>query len=140
VGAYGKSASPKANGSAYVFTRSGTAWTQQQELTASDAAYGDFFGYSVGLSSDGNTALVGAYVKNSGQGAAYVFSRSGAVWTQQQELTASDAAANDYFGRSVTLSSDGNTALVGASGKNSRQGAAYVFTHTRAQLGPSSRS
>ena len=76
-----------------MFTRSGATWTQQQKLTASDAADNDFFGSSVGLSSDGNTALVGAHDKNSGQGAAYVFTRSGATWTQQQELTASDAAA-----------------------------------------------
>jgi len=132
VGAYGKSASPKANGSAYVFTRSGGAWTQQQELTAADAAYGDKFGYSVGLSSDGNTALVGAIDKNSRQGAAYVFTRSGVTWNQQQELAASDPADNDSFGLFLGLSNDGNTALVGAPGKNSAQGAAYVFTRSSA--------
>jgi FG-GAP repeat len=127
VGAFGKDPS----GAAYVFTRSGAAWTQQQELTASDAAVFDYFGVSVGLSSDGNTALVGAYGKNPG-GAAYVFTRSGATWTQEQELTAYDAANYDEFGYSVGLSSDGNTALVGAAGKNSYQGAAYVFTRSGA--------
>jgi len=112
-----------------VFTRSGAAWTQQQKLTASDGAATDRFGISVGLSSDGNTALVGACCKNSNRGAAYVFTRSGAAWTQQKELTASDAANNDYFS-SVGLSGDGNTALVGAYGKNSSQGAAYVYVLT----------
>ena len=114
------------SGAAYVFARSGATWTQQQKLIASDAATGDGFGWSVGLSSDGNTALVGASNKNS----AYVFTRSGAAWTQQQKLT--DAAYGDFFGRSVGLSSDGNTALVGASNKNLAQGAAYVFTRSGA--------
>ena len=115
-------------GAAYVFVRSGTTWSQQAELTASDAAAGDLFGYSVGLTGDGSTALAGARGKNSGTGAAYVFLRSGTTWSQQQELTASDAAAGDFFGFSVALSGDGSTALVGAQFKNSGAGAAYVFS------------
>ncbi len=107
-------------GAAYVFVRpsGGTTWTQQQELTASDAAYGDFFGISVALSGDGNTALIGACCA----GAAYVFVRpsGGTTWSQQQELT---AAGGGQFGRSVALSGDGNTVLIGASSA----GAAYVF-------------
>ena len=111
-------------GAAYVFVRSSGVWSQQQELTASDGAANDYFGYSVSVS--GDTAVIGAYGKNSFQGAAYVFVRSSGVWSQQQELTASDGAANDYFGGSVSVS--GDTAVIGASGKNSNQGAAYVFT------------
>ena len=103
-------------GSAYVFTRSGTTWTQQAKLTASDGAADDYFGYSVALS--GDTALVGAYWDDVGanydQGSAYVFTRSGTTWTQQAKLTASDGAAGDHFGHSVALS--GDTALVGATG------------------------
>ncbi len=118
-------------GAAYVFTRSGTSWSQQQKLVAADGAGSDFFGFAVAL--DGNTALVGAYRANvggnSGQGAAYVFSRSGANWSQQQKLAATDGAADDEFGASVAL--DGQTALVGAHlasvGGNASQGAAYVF-------------
>ena len=101
------------SGSAYVFTRSGGVWTQQQKLTASDAAENDYFGYSVSVS--GDTAVVGAYYNDDGgsnSGSAYVFTRSGGVWTQQQKLTASDAAANDWFGCSVSVS--GDTAVVGA--------------------------
>jgi hypothetical protein len=120
------------SGAAYVFTRSDAIWTQQQELTASDAAYFDNLGCSVALSGDGNAALVGAYNKNSASGAAYVFTRSGGTWTQQQELTASDAANSDYFGHSVGLSRDGNTALAGAFGKNLARGAAYVFARSGA--------
>jgi hypothetical protein len=114
-------------GAAYVFVRSGTSWTQQAELTASDAVQGDQFGYSVALAGDGSMALVGAWSKNSATGAAYVFVRSGTSWTQQTELTASDGAQGDAFGDSVVFSGDGSTALVGADGKNTGTGAAYVF-------------
>jgi hypothetical protein len=118
-------------GAAYVFTRSGANWSQQQKLVAADGARSDFLGYSVSL--DGDTALVGAFRAdvddNSSQGAAYVFTRSGASWSQQQKLVATDGAADDEFGISVAL--DGQTALVGANlanvGGNSSQGAAYVF-------------
>jgi hypothetical protein len=127
----GASAKNSSQGAAYVFTRSGSKWSQQQELTASDsvAAQNDF-GLSVALSADGNTALIGASNKNSFTGTAYVFTRSGSTWSQQQKLTASDSAAQDDFGRFVALSADGNTALIGAFNKNSFKGAAYVFTRS----------
>ena len=108
------------------------SWIEQRELTASDGARNDVFGYSVAVSAQ--TAIVGAAGKtignHSGQGAAYVFTCSGTpcTWTQQQELTASDGAAYDRFGGSVALSGDGSTALVGAGGKNSGTGAAYVLS------------
>jgi hypothetical protein len=121
-------------GAAYVFTRSGSTWSQQRELTASDGTTGDAFGTSVALSADGNTALIGAAGKNSSQGAAYVFTRSGSTWSQQRELTASDGTTGDAFGTSVALSADGNTALIGAYFKNyyknSFQGTSYVFTRS----------
>src|ERR1022692_2896038 len=110
---------------AYVFVRSGTTWTQQQKLTASDPVAGDAFGTSVSVS--GDTAVVGAN-RNNSQGAAYVFVRNGTTWTQQQKLTASDGVAGDFFGRSVSV--DQGTAVVGAQAKNSAQGAAYVFRNT----------
>ena len=119
-----------AGGVAYVFTKSGTTWTQQQELTASDGAPGDAFGYSISVS--GNTAVIAAANKNTGQGAAYVFTRSGTTWSQQQELTASDAADGAYFGSSVSV--NGDTAVIGASGGNPNQGSAYVFTTTYGNL------
>jgi hypothetical protein len=118
-------------GSAYVFVRSGSSWTQQAKLTASDGADGDWFGWSVWLSGDGNTALVGAFNKTVGtnayQGSAYVFARSGSSWSQQAKLLASNGAAGDYFGRSASLSGDGHTTLVGAIGANASQGSAYMF-------------
>ena len=118
-------------GATYVFVQSGTTWSQQAELTASDGVTGDNFGYSVAVS--GNTAVVGAINhtvgSNQQQGAAYAFVESGTAWSQQAELTASDGASGDYFGWSVAVS--GNTAVVGAIhhavGSNQQQGAAYVF-------------
>ncbi len=120
------------NGAAYVFTRTGGVWTQQQKLLAADKASGDNFGYSVAVS--GDTALVGAYREDDSgttdNGAAYVFSRAGGVWTQQPKLLAADKATDDRFGTSVAVS--GDTAVVGAwleddSGVTDN-GAAYVFT------------
>jgi Fe-S cluster biogenesis protein NfuA len=123
IGAQGKSIG---RGAAYVFVRSGGVWTQQQELTASDGMVSAYFGASVSVS--GDTAVIGAYDNNFDQGAVYVFVRGGGVWSQQQKLTASDGAANDQFGNSVSVS--GDTAVVGALSKNAFQGAAYVFVRS----------
>jgi Zn-dependent metalloprotease len=101
-------------------------FTENQKITASDAAEGDFFGLEVALSED--TMLVGAVNDDDGganSGSAYVFVRSGGVWTQQQKLTPSDAAAGDQFGYSVAVS--GDTAIIGANGKGASTGSAYVF-------------
>ena len=134
-------------GAAYVFTRSGTTWSQQAYLKASNANAVDNFGTSVAIS--GDTLVVGAIEEDSdgtsegdnsanNAGAAYVFSRSGTTWTQQAYLKASNADAGDRFGTSVAIS--GDTLVVGASGEDSRAtggeaddsaggaGAAYVFT------------
>ena len=136
IGAPGATVGGNANlGAVYVFVNSGGTWSQQQKLTASDGAPSDAFGISLALSANGNTVLIGAWNATVGanmfQGAAYVFARSGLTWSQQKKLTASDGAAGDGFGSSVSLSADGNTALVGAIfatvGANSEQGAAYVF-------------
>ena len=86
------------------------------------------FGGQVALSSNGTIALLGAAGINSGKGAAYVFTEQNGTWIQHQELRACDAAANDHFGSSVALSSDGSIALIGAVGKNTYTGAAYIFT------------
>ncbi len=118
-------------GSAYVFLRSGSVWTQQAKLTASDGLANDFFGYSVSIS--GNVVIVGAYGDNIGantnQGSAYIFTRSGVVWTQEAKLTASDGDFGDNFGASVSIS--GSYAMIGAYaddiGANVDQGSAYSF-------------
>ncbi len=114
-------------GSAYVFVRNGTTWSEQQKLTASDAQEFDYFGSSVALS--GDTAIVGAYAHDMGdiasQGAAYVFNRNGTNWSQEQKLTDSDGARNDSFGHSVSVS--GDLAVIGADRTNAEQGSVYVF-------------
>jgi len=106
VGAYGDvNAAGDIAGSAYVFTRTGTTWSQQDHLFADDAAAGDNFGYSVAI--DGDTIVVGAYSDDTAAGAdagsAYVFTRTGSTWSQQDHLFADDAAAYDYFGGSVAI-------------------------------------
>ena len=122
-------------GSAYVFVRSGTSWSEQQKLLASDGAFGDGFGFSVSLF--GDTVLVGGPFHDTSPpspnaGSAYVFVRSGATWTQQQELLALDGAAEDLFGASVSVFED--TAVVGAptdvpSGTTGA-GSTYVFARS----------
>lgn len=115
-------------GSVSVFVRNGGNWALQVKLTATDAAAGDRFGSSVALA--GDTLVIGAtHDDGSGSvfnsGSVYVFTRTGNVWAQQAKLGAADAAADDHFGGSVALS--GETALIGADGKSSGTGAAYVF-------------
>ena len=115
-------------GAAYVFVRTNTTWNLQQRLTAVDGAFTDFFGTAVTL--DGNTLVVGApnvsVGLNQTQGVAYVFVRSGNVWSQQQKLLSGDGAASDRFGGALVL--QGDTAVISAYGKNNFQGAVYVFT------------
>jgi hypothetical protein len=147
-------------GAVYVFVRSGSSWSQQAYLKASNTNTGDIFGWSVSLSADGNTLAVGAIDEGSNStgvngdqsnnsalqsGAAYVFVRSGIVWTQEAYLKASNTGANDGFGESVSLSADGNTLAIGAidedsnaTGVNGNQndnsalssGAVYVFVRS----------
>ncbi len=120
------------SGSAYVFIRSETTWNEQAKLTAGDAEAGDQLGESVSIS--GDTVVVGAHLDDDGgtdSGSVYVFVRSGTTWSQQAKLSASDAAADDEFGSSVSLS--GSTAVVGAyrnDGAGSDAGSAYVFVRT----------
>jgi hypothetical protein len=119
-------------GAAYVFTRSGTTWSQQAKLTASDAQADDEFGQSVSVY--GDTLVVGAWgedSKGNNAGAVYVYTRSGTTWTQQAKLTASDAQANDRFGHSVSVY--GDTLVVGARFEDSGgtdAGAAYVYVRS----------
>jgi hypothetical protein len=121
-------------GSAYVFTRSGTSWSQQAQLTASDGAAGDYFGISVGISED--IAVIGNPNHDvesvSNQGSTYVFARSGTTWSEQAKLSASDGAAEDKFAFTVAIS--GDNVVVGAPyddvGANVDQGSAYIYKAT----------
>ena len=96
-------------GSAYVFVRTGGVWAHQQTLVPSDAAGGDQFGVSVAI--DGDTLVVGANNDDGpagpDQGSAYVFERTGGVWTEQlPKLVAPDAETNDFFGGSLAIEGD----------------------------------
>ncbi len=106
-------------GAVYVFTRSGSTWSQQAYVKGMYDDSDDGFGISVALSGDGNILAVGARGKIFGSGAAYVFSRSGSTWSQQAYVVGSNREIEDLFGISVTLSSDGNTLAVGAIGEDS---------------------
>jgi len=166
VGAYGEDSnatgvdgdhtdnSASASGAAYVFTRSGSVWSQEAYLKASNTDVDDVFGYTVAV--DGDTVVVGSYREDSGatgvnsggqtdnsvsdSGAAYIFARTGVVWSQQTYLKASNTDADDFFGFPVAV--DGDTVVVGATyegsnatGVNGDQtdnsavdaGAVYVF-------------
>jgi len=104
------------SGAVYIFTKSGTTWSEQK-LTASDATEDDRFSTSVSIS--GDTIIVG------GDGSAYIFTRSNGVWSEQAKLTASDG---DSFGVSVSIS--GDIIIVGAIGDDNFSGSAYIFTRS----------
>jgi hypothetical protein len=121
---------PVYHGSAYVFFFHDGSFFEQEELIPPDGLAGDFYGWSVALDTNGNTALVGADGASSSQGAVYAWRRSGVTWSNEDKFTASDGAG---FGSGVAISADGNLALVGAEGSkvggNIQQGAAYIFVH-----------
>jgi hypothetical protein len=114
-----------------VFTRSGSSWSQQGgKLVPSGASGASSFGYDVAMSTDGNTALIGAPDDNGGIGAAYLFTRSGSTWSQSgSKLTASGEAGAGTFGIAVALSSDANTGLIGGPDDNNTFGAAWAFAN-----------
>jgi hypothetical protein len=116
-------------GAVWVFARSGLVWSAQAgQLVGAGAVGAAFQGVSVAISGDGNTALVGGDADDSDNGAAWVFTRSGGVWSQQgDKLIGTGAAGAAFLGGSVAISADGNTAILGGSGDNSNTGAAWIF-------------
>jgi hypothetical protein len=146
------------SGAAYVFTRIGVNWSQQAYLKASNAGSGDEFGYSLSVTTDGNTLAIGARGEASSangidgdqssgsapnSGAAYIFTRTGGVWTQDDYIKASNTGSADQFAGAIALSGDGSTLVVGAALEDSSatgingvqlnndvtlSGAAYVFS------------
>lgn len=138
------------SGAVYVFTHANGAWSQQAYVKPwNTTVRGALFGYSLGLSDDGNTLGVGAYDEDGGRGAVYAFTRTGSAWSQQMRLAASNAERGDSLGCSVAVSGDGNTILAGAfdedavltgiqppgAGANDEKddtsvGAAYVFVRS----------
>ncbi len=131
VGATGDDDNGSDSGAAYVLRYGGSDWSEEQKLTASDAAAEDRYGQSVEIS--GNAAVLGATGDDdngSDAGAAYILRYGGSDWSEEQKLTASDAAAGDRYGQSVEIS--GNAAVVGATGDDdngSDAGAAYILRY-----------
>ena len=119
-------------GNVFVWTRSGTTWSQQASLTCTTGCDGHNtkFGTSVSLSNDGNTAIIGGPYDNSQVGGAWVWTRSGSTWTQQAKLLGTGASSQAYQGTSVSISGDGNTAVVGANGNNSYVGCFWAWTRS----------
>ena len=117
-------------GAAYVFTRSGVTWTQQQKILPSDA--GGNFGNSVSIS--GETIAVGAFQNDTGgsnTGAAYIYTRSGSTWSEQQIVQPDDVSGNDWFGISVAI--EGDVVAVGSSLDDdlaSASGSVYMFVRS----------
>jgi hypothetical protein len=118
-------------GAVWVFTRNGSAWSQQgSKLVVTDAIGNSRFGISVDLSSDGNTAIIGGHTDNANAGAVWIFTRSNNTWTAQTKITGSGAIGSARYGRSVSISSDGNTAIVGGYEDNTAMGAVWVYTRS----------
>ena len=121
------------HGAAYVYTRSGSTWSQQQKLTSGNPTSSeDQFGQSVSIS--GDTCAVGAWQEDttaSDSGAVFMFDRSGTTWGTPTKLKASDAAASDRFGTSVAI--DGNMMVIGAQYEDTtatNAGQAYLFSRS----------
>jgi hypothetical protein len=134
-------------GDVYVFVQSGGTWTKQAHIKAMDEENNESFGWSVGVSADGNTLVAGSTDRADSAGTARVFVRTGTTWTQQARFKGSNTRKNDQFGVAIAISADGNTVAVGShfnagppasKGINSDpedddvsgSGSAYIFTRT----------
>ncbi|NDA60491.1 MAG: hypothetical protein EBX50_00475 [Chitinophagia bacterium] len=118
-------------GAVWVFIRNGANWNQQgSKLVATDANADANMGSSIALSADGNTAIIGGYNDNGGIGAAWIFTRTGSVWSQSQKLIFSGESGNPNFGKSVAISADGTTAIIGGNADNSFKGASWIFVNS----------
>ncbi len=120
------SGSGTAVSASYVFLRNGTSWSQESKLQSNDIAAGDRFGYSVSISNNGTSIVIGSSVSAPGgtnnAGAAYVFMRTTGNWAQRNKLIASDKAVSDFFGEAVSVNGDGTRAIVGTNDK-----AGYIY-------------
>jgi hypothetical protein len=136
------------SGAAYVFVRTGTAWTQQAYVKSTMTRPNVLFGYSVAVSENGNTLAVAEYDADRGKGALYVLVRTGTTWSHQARIQADNAENGDSLGYSMAISDDGNTIAAGAADEDclipginpagcdkdqpmdNSSGAAYVFVRT----------
>lgn len=125
-------------GAAYIYKRTGSSWAQQQEITSSDGAAADQFGYSVAMNGDGTVVAVGARGDDEGtgnSGSVYIFTRSGSTWSQSQKIPMPSPSSSAYFGESCMITPDGNYLAIGAwqaagaGNSESYPGSVYVYTN-----------
>ncbi len=137
-------------GAAYVFARAGSTWSQQAYVKSAMTRANVLFGYSMGISANGDTLVVGEYDADRGKGALYVLTRSAGMWSHQARIQAENGEIQDSLGYSLAISDDGNTIASGAADEdclkpginpagcendqasNQSSGAAYVFVRTGA--------
>jgi len=119
-------------GAAWIYTRTGTTWTQQGDKLVGTGNVGNSTqGTCVALSSDGNTLAVGGYNDNNERGAAWIFTRTGTTWTQQgDKLVGTGWASVSFQGYGLALSADGDTLAVGGMEDANRTGAVWIFIRT----------
>lgn len=137
IGAHRSEAGISEAGTVYVFLRTDTSWSEEAKLNASDKANTDWFGWSVDCDKDATRIIVGAQVDDSpasNAGSAYVFVRSGTVWTQEARLVASNQVSEDRFGYAVSINDFGTVIAVSASQADpdaiTTAGCAYLFRRT----------
>lgn len=127
-----------ARGAVYVYTRSGSTWTYQQKILASNSQTNDQFGICVAVNSDATVALIGAVGRDDGsvtdRGGIYYFTRSGSTWTQQSLILFATPVVSDVFGSQVALNAAGDYALIAAYGRDSggftNNGVVYIYTRS----------
>jgi len=123
------------HGAAYIFALSGTTWSQEGKLVASNSLDNDKFGHSVSMSGDGTKVIVGSIASDpaglSSAGTAYIYTYDGSTWGSEVIITASDKAVTDRFGESVSMSSDGTRVVVTSEYESPTDyyGAAYIYTY-----------
>ena len=128
-GAYWDGDNGSRAGAAYIYEKSGNTWPQQAKIFASDAQLESYFGESVAINSDGTYAVVGAWQEDTAgtqAGAAYIYTRSGSTWTQQQKIVGTDTGQYDYFGGQVAINDDATYIAVAAP----YEMAVYIFTRS----------
>jgi hypothetical protein len=130
VGGPGDNSGHNSIGAVWIFTRTGTVWTQQAKLVGSGVlgAVGPKQGQSVSLSTDGNTVAIGGYLDDNNNGATWIFTRTGGVWAQQSKLVGTGNLYVSAQGFGVSLSGDGNTVAIGGPGDSGGIGAVWIFT------------
>jgi hypothetical protein len=124
----GAPAADEHRGAAWVFTRTGTIWSQQPgRLTAAEENARGHFGVAVALSANGDIAVIGGPADHGHRGSAWVFTNGGSGWAESAKLVGTGTGEGSYFGRSVAISADAGTLLIGGSGDAQNTGAAWVF-------------